>query len=506
MKIGRKKQSIINIVLSLLSQIATVLIGMLLPRALMVNYGSETNGLITSMQQIVNYLTLIEGGLLSTVAVALYKPLANEDTDSVNQVLAAAKFFYRKTGIVFLAALSVVAIIYPLAIAKTGFSYTQIAFMVLLIGINGATQILFIGKYKALLMASQKNGIILSINAASTLLYSGLLIIAAYLRIDPVIGLTIAVCAYLVRALAFFMVTRHIFPQYDYSGSRGTVSFPQRTNALASQILTMMSLNGGTLILSLFKASMEEISVYTTYNLVLSGLFMMMYSVENSMTSAFGNLLAKDTRERIRTVYEKFDSIYHILWTVIIACLAILLLPFIRIYTMGVKDVDYILPVESVLFTVIAAAWMLRNQQTLLMTAQGRFKDMRKYMMIEAFIVAIGGTVGYLVYGLKGMLIAKLVGTIYMSVCLAIYNYKAILQTDIARKIQNILLSMLSILCVCIVMHYVPIHGFDSLYMWVISACCTFGISVIITLTVWFIFRKGDISVIVKRIKKRRES
>ena len=63
MKVGRKKQSIINIVLSLLSQIVTVMVGMLLPRALMVNYGSETNGLITSMQQVINYLTLIEGGL-----------------------------------------------------------------------------------------------------------------------------------------------------------------------------------------------------------------------------------------------------------------------------------------------------------------------------------------------------------------------------------------------------------------------------------------------------------
>ena len=117
MKVGRKKQSIINIVLSLLSQIVTVMVGMLLPRALMVNYGSETNGLITSMQQVINYLTLIEGGLLSTVAVALYKPIANEDISSVNQVLAAAKYYYRKTGVVFLTALCVVALIYPAVIA-----------------------------------------------------------------------------------------------------------------------------------------------------------------------------------------------------------------------------------------------------------------------------------------------------------------------------------------------------------------------------------------------------
>ena len=83
--------------------------------------------------------------------------------------------------------------------------------MVLLIGFNGATQILFIGKYKALLMASQKNGIILSINALSTVLYSGVLIAAAFLKIDVVLGLTIAVGAYLLRALAFYVSAKRLF-------------------------------------------------------------------------------------------------------------------------------------------------------------------------------------------------------------------------------------------------------------------------------------------------------
>lgn len=499
MKIGRKKQSVINIFMALFSQMATVLIGMLLPRALMVNYGSETNGLITSMQQIINYLTLIEGGLLSTVAVSLYKPLANEDVSSVNRILAAAKYFYRKTGVFFLAALIIVAIVYPAVIAQTRFSYFQIAYMVLLIGVNGATQILFIGKYKALLMASQKNGIILSINAASTVLYSVLLITGAYIKIDVVLGLTIAIGAYLIRALAFYWVTKYLFPQYTFGNSHENASFPQRGDALASQVLTMISLNGGTLILSVFKASMEEISVYTTYNLVLSGLFMLMYSVENSMTSAFGDLLARDTGDKIRVVYEKFDSAYHVLWTVIITCLAVLLLPFVRVYTMGVTDINYILPFESELFIAIAAVWMLRNQQTLLMTAKGRFRDMRKSMLIEAIIVAIGGALSYKICGIKGVLIAKLIGTLYMFICLAMYNYRNILQTRIKRKVQNILLSITSIIGARFMLYYVPIRGSANFLNWLLYACFVFVVSLMITLAVWSIFRKDDIFAIIKK-------
>lgn len=504
MKIGRKKQSIINITISLISQIATVLIGMLLPRALMVNYGSETNGLITSMQQVISYLTLVEGGLLSTVSVSLYKPLANEDTGRVNQVLAAAKHFYRRTGTVFLLALGAMALAYPVVIAQTEFSYFQIVYMVSLIGINGATQILFIGKYKALLMASQRNGLILSINAASTVLYSGLLIISAYLKINVIVGLTIAVCAYLIRALMFYIAVKKRFPQYNFAGSRGNVSFPQRGDAFASQILSMISMNGGIIVLSLFKAPMGEISVYTTYNLVLSGLFLLMYSVENSMTSAFGDLLARDTEDRIRVVYGRFDSIYHILWTVIIACLAVLLLPFIRVYTHGVTDVQYILPFESIIFTLIAATWMLRNQQTLLMTALGRFKDMRKSMMVEAGIVAGGGAVGYITFGLKGVLIAKLAGTLYMCVRLTIYNYKDILHTSLISKMQNILLSLLSIACICFVSHLLPAQNTATLFAWLIRACGVFAISLMVTLALWSVFRRSDIIQLAKKIPRKR--
>ena len=151
---------------------------------------------------------------------------------------------------------------------------------------------------------------------------------------------------------------------------------------------------------------------------------------------------------------------------------------------------------------MIAAVWMLRNQQTLLMTAQGRFKDMRKCMMIEASIVAGIGTLGYLSYGLKGMLIAKLAGTLYMCGRLMVYNYRNILHMSMTRKFQNVLLSLATILCTSILMRYVPIDGSANFADWMFKACCTFIISLIMTLVAWSIFRKGDMSVIANKMNK----
>lgn len=500
---GRKKRSLINIVLALISQLSTVIVGMLLPRALMVNYGSETNGLITSLQQIISYLTLIEGGLLSTVAVALYKPLAEENTDRVNQVLASAKYFYRKTGIVFCVVLLFFAITYPLTIAKTEYSYVQIFLMVLLIGVNGATQILFIGKYKALLMASQRNGIILAINAISTVLYSALLILGAYVHLPLIVGLGIAVCAYLVRAIMFYVVVRKKLPQYCYNKKSELVLFPQRGDAFASQILTMLSLNGGVIVLSVMKAPMGQISVYTTYNLVLSGLYMLMYSIENSVTSALGDLAAKESIQHIRSSYHKFDSAYHLIWAIVVGCLAVLLIPFIKVYTIGVEDANYIIPIEACLFILIGSLWMLRNQETLLMTARGRFKDMRKPMTIEAIIVIVGGALLYSIWGMRGMLIAKVLSVLYMTIVLMRYTYVILLQETMIPKIKNIGVSLIAI-CLTFAIGY-WIRGFfsiDGLIGWIYYALACGMIAVVSTSIIGILFKNSFLNQSMPRPKE----
>ena len=64
-------------------------------------YGSEINGLVSSITQFILYLTLIEVGLSGATIYSLYKPIADNDTYSINRVITAAKNFYYRTGFLF---------------------------------------------------------------------------------------------------------------------------------------------------------------------------------------------------------------------------------------------------------------------------------------------------------------------------------------------------------------------------------------------------------------------
>ena len=58
-----RKKGTVNLITSLVYKIMTVAIGLVLPKLFITTYGSEVNGLQSSVNQIFTYISLIEGGI-----------------------------------------------------------------------------------------------------------------------------------------------------------------------------------------------------------------------------------------------------------------------------------------------------------------------------------------------------------------------------------------------------------------------------------------------------------
>ena len=140
---SRRKNSIQNAAVALISEIVVALVGFLFPRAIIVNYGSDANGLVTSLQQIMQYFVLVEAGLSGAAVFALYEPLAQNDLSRIQRILGSARKMYSKIGMVFLALVLVTSAVYPLVIAKGDYAYWEVAALFCLMATNGASQLLF---------------------------------------------------------------------------------------------------------------------------------------------------------------------------------------------------------------------------------------------------------------------------------------------------------------------------------------------------------------------------
>ena len=75
-----KKRVILNIACTALCQLMTLISGLIVPRLILSTFGSEANGLVSSLTQFLNYISLVEGGIGSVVLTALYSPLAKKIT------------------------------------------------------------------------------------------------------------------------------------------------------------------------------------------------------------------------------------------------------------------------------------------------------------------------------------------------------------------------------------------------------------------------------------------
>ena len=72
--------------------------GFIVPKIMLLNYGSEINGLVSSITQFINYFVIVEAGL-TAAAVFLYKPLA-ENQHKINEVVSTTKVLLQNRIIV----------------------------------------------------------------------------------------------------------------------------------------------------------------------------------------------------------------------------------------------------------------------------------------------------------------------------------------------------------------------------------------------------------------------
>lgn len=79
MNINKSKITLVNILTSLFMQIVSVISALIVPRLILETFGSNANGLVSSILQFLNYITLVEGGITGVISANLYKPLVNHD-------------------------------------------------------------------------------------------------------------------------------------------------------------------------------------------------------------------------------------------------------------------------------------------------------------------------------------------------------------------------------------------------------------------------------------------
>ena len=87
------KKGIYNIIFGIIGQLLTVVFAIIVPKVIIIGYGSSVNGLLSTINQLFVYLSLFEAGVGTATLQALYKPLTENNRGEINSIATQWRLF-----------------------------------------------------------------------------------------------------------------------------------------------------------------------------------------------------------------------------------------------------------------------------------------------------------------------------------------------------------------------------------------------------------------------------
>lgn len=479
-----------NTVMSLTFEALTIICGFILPRFILEAFGSETNGLISSLTHFLGFISLCELGMGAVVPASLYRPLAEKNMDRVSAVVASAQRFYRIIAAILLGYIMVLMGVYPLAV-KDSFDFIFSASLILIISISTFARYYFGITYTLLLKSDQKQYISFIINSVTLVLNTVISIILIKCGFSIHIVKLASSIIFIARPLCLNLYVKKHYKlnlKVKYEGE----PIKQKWNGIAQHFAATIQEKADTVILTLL-SSLTSVSVYGVYFMVANGIKGLIYSLTAGVSAMLGNMLAKEETEQLNKTFSKFEWLMHTLSTYLFTVTGILAVPFVKVYTLGLKDAnEYIVPAFSAVLCVALAAKCLQMPYNTMVQVAGHFKQTQKSAMIEPILNIIVSVALVYKFGLIGVAVGTLVSMGYRVIYLSVYLMKNILFTKPFVFIKQICIDALSVLVMVAAVCWLKLSSL-SFAGWILLALPVAFICLAVCLLINLIFYKEQL-------------
>ena len=468
----RSKKLARNTISSLVFQLTTIICGFILPRLILLEFGSSVNGLVNSVSQFLHMIAFLELGVGSVVQSSLYKPLAEKDNVQISKTIVSAEKFFKRLAQILLVYIIALMIIYP-CIAEQRFDYIFTATLIAAMSVSSFAQY-YIGVVDRLLLNADQRGyiqydtqtitLIMNTAAGACLIYLGASI--------HIVKLTTSLF-YAARPLVLrWYVNRHydLDRKIRYEGE----PIKQKWNGVAQHIATVVLESTASVVLTTL-ATLADVSVYSVYHLIVAGVKQIFLSMMNGIHALFGELWAKQELEELRKALSWTEWVVHTGTVFVFGCSGVLILPFVQVYTQGIHDANYLQPLFGFLMVLSHSIHCLRLPYSIMILAGGHYKQTQHHHIIAAMLNLIVAIIAVKLWGLVGVALGTLVALTYQIVWMAIYNSKNLLRWPITSFMKQIMVDAITAMIAALVCSIVKLES-TGYAAWVLMAVHVTGI------------------------------
>lgn len=495
----RSKKAILNIVSSLMLQVVILISGFIVPKLIIEQFGSNVNGLISSITQFLAYITLLEAGIGPVIMSALYGPIARKDKKQIENILKAAEKFFRVIAIVFIIYLIILSVVYPMLV-KSEFTFVYTMSLVIIISISTLSEYYFGMVYNLYLQAEQKTYVTSIIQTVTYILNTTIIILLVKANAEIQI---IKLASGIIFVLRPIVQNIYVKKKYNINLKEADREYKlkQKWDGLAQHIASVIHSNTDITILTIL-APIAEVSVYSIYMLVIKGINSIIQAFSGGIDASFGDMIAKGENEQLNKSFKTYELFYYTITTIAYACTIALIVPFVKVYTKNITDANYIRPVFATIMVMAEFTWAIRMPYSGITLAAGHFKETQKGAWIESLTNIIVSVILVFKFGIIGVAIGTLVAMLIRTVEFMYHTNKYILRRKQVTSIIRVTITMIELVVIVIISKFIPEIEFTSYIEWIKYAIIILVISMAIVLPINLISYKADTKNLLNMLKR----
>lgn len=492
-----KKEMFLNFIFTVLTSI----LGFLQNRYFVQYMGMETLGMMKLFSQLLAYLNIVELGLGSASAFALYKPLAEKNHKEISIVVTTIENIYNKIAMLIFT-LGVLCIpIIPFFMEVSKFS-NKIYFYWILYVLNTVSTYLFI-KYVILFTANQEFIFVRTIQSLSKISFQMVQIIFIIKFHSFFLYIILLICDNLIQYIFFKKHYKKYYSYIEKTAERYEGIKSDIKNLFWHKIGSLVVFNTDLILISKF-VSLNMVGIYASYQMIIQVVSTMVGIIVNVISPKIGKYIAEHDKKEIYLTFKKVNIIFLGMSLFFNYSIFILIDYFITLWI----GKEFILPKLTLFLLVINSFISIFRWNLEIFKGGAGFFDDIKSPMYESIINLVISIILGLKIGLDGIII----GTIASNI-IVILIYKPILvfercfDKDWKEYIKvygnYIFLTVISLFCLKFIVKSFLRTEISSWFGWIIYATTISAVSIIV-LSLVFLLNKDYRNIIKTYILKKK--
>ena len=426
----RTKNSLKNMYIGIFTQIVITLLGFISRKVLFDSLGEAYLGVNGVLTNVLSMLSLVEGGIGTSIVYNLYKPLAEDDKEKTTALIQLyKKLYFILCILVFLLSLALYPFLGTLMKGNEDISNLTLVYFIFV----ARNMISYLNAHKwSLINADQKGYVLSRINLIFNIVTTILKIIVLKLTKDYVLFLVIDLIIFVIQNIYNGSIVNK---RYAYIKTKKKYKIDKEIKEnLVTNVKALFLHNIGrfcvfgtdNILISSF-IGLSTAGIYSNYTMVMNQLSALVNPILNSINASVGNLIATESEEK---TYEVFKITYFINFWIFSWCsifLYNLLEPFID-WWMGEG-----LLLDKFTFIVILINFYITGVRTsigIFKDKAGIFKEDKYVPLVESFVNLVSSVVLVKYYGLVGIFI----GTTISTICFPLWNQPRLVYKKLFKK------------------------------------------------------------------------